>query len=226
MGAVKLDENLEMISSFNRLVQPEVYPEVSPFISEMTGIVNEHLTDAKPFSEVYAEFTDFIKGERIILCVWGMADIKELFRNANYHNLDISSIPREYINLQSYASKYFSLPAGVNVGLSTSVELLNIPLESTFHNAYNDAYYTAEIFKKIYSEKIKIKIYELDKPKKPNNQQTVKSKIDTYKLIKQFEKMFNRELSADEKKIIKLAYMMGKTNQFQIEVSNNTNVKK
>jgi hypothetical protein len=34
-------------------------------------------------------------------------------------------------------------------------------------------------------------------------------------MIKQIEKMFNRAMTDDEKQIIKLAYIMGKTNQFQ-----------
>lgn len=39
--------------------------------------------------------------------------------------------------------------------------------------------------------------------------------LDEYSLIKQFEKMYNREMSEDEKSIIRLAYLMGNTNQFQ-----------
>ena len=43
-----------------------------------------------------------------------------------------------------------------------------------------------------------------------------KTKIDTVNLFKQFEKMFNTKLTLQEQDMIKLAYMMGKTNQFQI----------
>ncbi|WP_341421132.1 hypothetical protein [Clostridium magnum] len=38
--------------------------------------------------------------------------------------------------------------------------------------------------------------------------------------------MFNREMSTEEQSIIKLAYMMGKTNQFQTEICNNLSIKK
>ncbi len=39
-------------------------------------------------------------------------------------------------------------------------------------------------------------------------------------VFKQFEKMYNRELSKDEKNIIELAYTMGRTRQFIIEEKN------
>ena len=41
-----------------------------------------------------------------------------------------------------------------------------------------------------------------------------KKKIYTEQLFAQFEKMYNRKLSSQEKDMIKLAYIMGKTNQF------------
>ncbi len=39
-------------------------------------------------------------------------------------------------------------------------------------------------------------------------------KFYTEQLFAQFEKMYNRKLSSQEKDMIKLAYIMGKTNQF------------
>lgn len=41
-----------------------------------------------------------------------------------------------------------------------------------------------------------------------------KTKVNISKLIGQFEKTFDRKMTEDEEKIIKLAYLMGKTNQF------------
>lgn len=216
VGAVKLDENFQIISTLNRLIKPEIYTDIHPFVKEITGITMEQLNTAKTFNEIYQEFIEFVKGDRNVLGVWGAADMKELFRNIEYHQLGTFLIPKEYINIQFYASKYLNCPKGTNVGLRNAVELLNIPIKKQFHDAFNDAYYTAEIFKKIYNETIKSNIYNPNKGKKSKSCNNGKKKIDTYKLIKQFEKMFNREMSEEEKEIIKLAYIMGKTNQFQI----------
>jgi DNA polymerase III epsilon subunit-like protein len=219
IGAVVLNENFETIKTMDSLVRPEIYLNLNPFIEKLTGITIEELNIAKPFKDAYSEFIEFFQGEKNILCVWGLADIKELYRNIKYHNLDTSPIPKEYINIQHYASKYFKTSKGINIGLSSAVELLNIPFKNEFHNAFADAYYTAEVFKKVYTNKIEPKIYNHTKPRNSNRYKKEKSKIDIDALMKQFEKMFNREMSQEEKSIIRLAYIMGKTNQFELKNS-------
>ena len=217
IGAVKLNRELKIIDTLNSLVKPNIYTSLNPFIQEMTGITIDQLSKAKPFIEVYKEFLEFVRGQDNVLCTWGMIDIKELFRNLEYYDLDTSLIPREYINLQLYTSKYLNCPKGTSIGLKRAVELLEISFTDGFHNAYYDAYYTSEILKKIYNKKIKTNIYKSHKEIKLERHENSRKKIDTYKLIKQFEKMFDREMTQEEQKIIKLAYMMGKTNQFQIK---------
>ena len=213
IGALQLNENLEVVSTFDRLVKPELYSNLHPFVQQLTGITIENLTSAKTFKEIYEEFTQFISNESI-LCMWGKSDMKELLRNIKYHNLDMSIIPKEYINIQLYASKYLQSPKGTSVGLRNAVELLNIPHGSNFHDALNDAYYTADVFKRINNHEIKPLIYHSDKESRLRTT-SIKTKLDTNELMNQFEKMYNRQMTEEEQSIIKLAYMMGKTSQFQ-----------
>lgn len=226
IGAVKLNEKLGITASLDRLVKPEIYTEIHPFVKEMTNITIDLLNTANSFKEVYKEFIEFVNGSTNVLGVWGMTDMRELFRNIKYHELDPFLVPKEYINIQLHASKYFNSPKGTNIGLHRAVEFLNIPLNSQFHDALNDACYTAEVFKKIYDRDIRPTIYNYHKHIRVNRQHTEKTKLDTNGLIKQFEKMFNREMTKEEQSIIKLAYIMGKTNQFQSEISNDSNIKK
>ena len=218
IGALKLDENFNTVSTLDLLVKPEVYPVLNPYVKELTGITMEELDSGKSFKEMYKEFIEFIKADRSVLCVWGVADIKELFRNMEYHELNTSLVPTEYINIQACASKVFDCQRGINIGLGPAAKLLNIPIKSEFHNAFNDAYYTTEVFKKIYTKEIKTNKYNPYKSRRVNKSDTQKHKIDTISLLKQFEKMFNREITADEKSMIKLAYIMGKTNRFHMKV--------
>ncbi len=219
LGAVSLNENFETIAVLDILVKPEIYTTINPYVKELTGITIQDLDLGKSFKDMYRQFIEFIKTDRSVLCVWGVADIKELFRNIEYHELDASMVPTEYINIQSYASKELNCQKGINIGLGNAAKLLAIPVETKLHNAFNDAYYTAEVFKKIYNSEIKTKIYNPHKHTRITRPDTQKYKIDTYNLIKQFEKMFKREMTEEEKSIIKLAYIMGKTNQFQVNVS-------
>ncbi|WP_238883099.1 3'-5' exonuclease [Clostridium sp. YIM B02551] len=214
IGAVKLNSEFNIISSYNRLVKPQIYKNLHSFIKEMTSLTIEELNNSKNFNEVYLEFVDFIGKDENILCVWGTADIRELFRNIYFFHLDDSLISKEYIDIQHYASKYFNCPKGTNIGLNNATTLLDIPIINQFHDAYNDACYTVQVFTKIYTENIVSKKYSKNTNVKRKN---TKSKIDTYHLIEQFEKMYNRKMTKEEKGIIKLAYLMGKTNQFQIK---------
>ena len=216
IGAIKLDENLNTISRFDYLIKPEIYPELHPYVKDLTGLTLEELNAAPPFNEVYNNLAKFIASDVFTLCVWGMCDIKELFRNIIYHGLDTSLIPTEYINLQAYISKYLNCPRGTFVGLHRAVELLEIPVSAQFHNALNDAFYTAEIFKKVYDSTIQPKPYD------PTNMtirpKRRKSVIDFDKLLQQFEKMYARKMTEEEQEMIKLAYKMGRTSQFLKDV--------
>ncbi|GAA4292553.1 3'-5' exonuclease [Anaerocolumna aminovalerica] len=212
IGAVKLDSYYHSISTFNRFIRPTIYTRVSPFISELTGITTEQLLAEEIFPDVYMAFLDFIGDTDSVFCTWGMSDIKELFRNTKYHQLDNSCLPSKYINIQPLVSLHFGLSSKKLLSLQTAVELLNIPINQTFHDASSDAYYTSEIFKRLRPSYREAKIYDPDKiviqaikPKKT---------IDVEGLIKQFEKMYNREFSEEEKGIVLLAYKMGKTHQF------------
>lgn len=212
IGAIKLDENFNTIASFNRYVKPTIYSKVSPFITKLTGITTEQVMNEKEFPEVYEDFLQFIEDKESIFCTWGMSDMKELFKNLGYHKLDNKSLSRSYINLQPYVSKFLGLPSKKLLSLQNAVKALNIEISYEFHSAIHDAYYTAEIFKKIYDPSIVAKLYDpyYVKPKpKPR-----KRKIDYKGLINQFEKMYDRDLTKEEKDMIILAYKMGKTNQF------------
>ena len=214
IGAVKLDSNLNTISNFDFLVKPEIFLEIHPYVNEITGLTIEKLKGAKSFKEVYKNLCKFIADDNYILCVWGMSDIKELLRNIKYHGLNTSIVPIEYINLQSHISKYVNCPKGTHIGLRNAVELLELPIKHGFHNAFNDAFYTAEIFKKTYGQNFKTSMYNGETNKQNPRGLTEKYEIDLPALFLQFEKMYNRKMSIEEKEIIKLAYFMGKTNQF------------
>lgn len=212
IGAIKLDQELNTIATFNRYVKPTFYTTVNPFISELTGITTEQLTIEEPFPEIYKAFIEFINGPDSVFCIWGMSDMKGLMENVEDHQLNDSLLPKMYIDVQLYFSMYLNLPRKNVSGLQHALETLNIPTPYTFHNALNDAFYTAEIFKRIYNSSMQSKSYVPDhmtRRPKPS-----KREIDTDKLIQQFEKMYGRKITEEEQGIIILAYKMGRTNQF------------
>ncbi|MGN0143911.1 MAG: exonuclease domain-containing protein [Clostridium sp.] len=211
IGALKLNENLEVISTFERLVKPSLYKEIHPFIEDLTQITTDMVDNQDLFPKVYKDFMNFIGHDDFTMCVWGIDDIKQLIRNIHFHKLNIHNNIKKYIDVQKLASKAFNTPKGNRLGLKTAVEFWNIPITNNFHNALNDAVYTTDVFRKVFSKNVKPSIYS-----NPNfNRNSRPSlKVDTEKLIAQFEKMFNRKMTKEEKCIIRIAYNMGKTHQF------------
>lgn len=212
IGAVKLDENFNTVDTFDRYVKPSFYAQINPFITELTGITTDQLLLEEPFPEIYKAYTDFIGDVDTVFCIWGLSDIKELFRNAQYHQLSNKLLPRMYINIQPYVPIHLSLSSKKLLRLEAAVSMLHIPITYPFHNAFYDAYYTSEIFKKVYHASIKPIYY--DPLYVPVRQRQRKKQIDVAGLIQQFEKMYERQMTEEEQSIIKLAYKMGKTNQF------------
>jgi inhibitor of KinA sporulation pathway (predicted exonuclease) len=210
IGALKLNNDFETISTFDALIKPTVYKTIHPYVENLTKITDGKVALCKNFVEVYEDFLKFVGNDEIILCVWGITDIKELIRNVQFYNLSNSKFSK-YIDIQKYASKYLKSPNKSKIGLRNAIEILKIPITGEFHDAFNDAYYTAEVFKLIYEDNIQSTIYT---PTYSNRISKPKEKIDMVAVINQFEKMYNREMSEEEKSIIKLAYMMGKTRQF------------
>lgn len=211
-GAVKLDNNFNLIETFSRLVKPSIYAKVSPFITELTAITTESLLSEATFDIVCNEFSDFSKEDEPVFCVWGMTDLKELYKNITYHNFDENLLPKRYINIQPHTSAYLGKSKKKMLSLAYCVEALGIEVKGAFHNALYDAIYTAKILKKIYNPSIMPRRYNPSKAVK--HVRPSKMILDFPMLIEQFEKMFSREITEEEKEIIRLAYHMGKTGQF------------
>lgn len=216
IGAIKLDLEFNTVGTFNRYVKPTFYTRINPFVTELTGITTEQLLTEEPFPEIYKAYTTFINESDSIFCTWGMSDITELFRNVEDHQLSPRFLPKRVINLQPYVSMHFNLSQKNLLRLQHAVELLHIPITYAFHNALHDAFYTAEIFKKVYNSSIQPKPY--DPSHRTIRPKHLKRVIDIDKLLQQFEKMYARKITEEEQEMIKLAYKMGRTNQFLKDV--------
>lgn len=215
IGAVKLNSNLEIIDRFNTFVKPNIYKEIHPFIKKMTAITNDDVKDAPGFDKAFNMFTSFMKSnKKSILCVWGTGDLKELYRNIKYYDLSINNLSNSYINVQQHASVYFNNPTGKSIGLQNAITLLDLNQDKSYHNALNDAYYTSLVFKKIYNNNIEVKSYIFETENK-NKKANTKIKINYDSIFNEFKKILNRDLNKDEKKIIHLAYKMGRKSKSQ-----------
>lgn len=211
IGAAKLNDDFEQVGTFDYMIRPQIYPRLHPFVEKITGIHPEMLRDKPDFKTAYHAFLEFIGKEPAILCTWGGDDIKSLFRNIYFYNLDADALTDQFLNVQPFAADYLNHEAGKAIGLKNAVVELGIPERETFHNALNDAVYTAEIFRITRPAEIRPDTFQplTMLAKKPKRLRTnVKS------LLMYMEEKLQKELTEDEKSIIKTAYMLGRNHTF------------
>jgi len=146
IGAVKLNEALETVSSFDLLIKPVIYKRMNPYVKRKTNIHTSHVTRGTPFIEAINRFHSWI-GNDAILCSWGHDDILALRQNCMFFGFNSLSFDK-FINIQQIYMNLGSLTK--QPSLEGAVEGLEIEKYSLFHDALSDASYTAEIFRKIY----------------------------------------------------------------------------
>lgn len=149
MGAVKLNQNAEIIDEYSRLIRPQVYPFLVRRTREITGLSDEDLDrDGVYFEDVSAEFLSWC-GKDFTFCVWGPGDLTQLERNMSYYDIRVPwRYPLKYLDVQ----KLFALQEqeGKNRRtLESAIEYLDIERDRPFHRAADDAFYTARVFQKL-----------------------------------------------------------------------------
>lgn len=213
IGAVKLNENFEILEQFDTLITPQIYTRLHPFVEKITHITETDLQNQPTFTQVYPAFLEFIGTEPAILCTWGPDDVKSLFRNILYHKLPTDALTHQYMNIQPFASQHLNQEAGKAIGLKNAVTELGIPMTDDFHNALYDAIYTAKILQIVHPSVMTPNIFHENTLTTHKIKQT---KTDKKALYQHFMTLFNRELSESEKKLIKSAYKLGKNLSFEV----------
>ena len=212
IGAVKLDENLDIKDQFTVLIKPQIYPKINPIVERITGITDEILDSCVNFEEAFQLFAKFA-GTNSVIYTWGIDDIKSLFRNIVYFKCDTKSITNRYINIQPIAAKALNSQSGGTIGLKNAAELFGIECPLKFHDALNDASYTALVLKKIFSALPEPSVLRPEDiaPKKKN----VRTKFKTKELIEYFENSLERKVTKEETAIILTAYKLGRKRKYE-----------
>lgn len=145
IGAVKLNENRDMIGEFSELVKPQIYHEMHYITSKLIHLQMEQLEKGKPFVEVMKQFLEWC-GEDCMFCTWGPLDLLELQRNMEYYEMKpLSDRPVRYLDIQKLFSIAYEDKKSRR-SLEYAIDMLGIHKDIPFHRAFSDAYYTAQVF--------------------------------------------------------------------------------
>ncbi len=149
-GAVKVDELLNILDTYEALVRPQVGKKISGKICTLTSITNEELEGGLQFMQVTSRFRKWMGGA--VLLTWGTSDILTLIENCRYFcgNQRIPFLDK-YIDLQAYCQQMLNAEPGRQLGLTTAAELLGISGDDfDHHRALGDSLLSLRCLQRVY----------------------------------------------------------------------------
>jgi len=149
IGAVRLNQNFKYEDSLSILIEPSIYKRLHPYVARITGLKEAHLSGKQRFPCALAQLQEFACTGEVVYCVWGANDIKELRKNMDYYKLSEDLGYINFIDVQKIASKHLKHLEGMGIGLKNAIAALDIEMDKPFHDALNDAEYTAKIFQRL-----------------------------------------------------------------------------
>ncbi len=147
IGAVKLGDDFSVLDELSIPIRPTHYVNIHPRVRRMTHLGREELCDAPAFPEAMERFADWC-GEDYVFLTWGADDVSVFQQNLDFFHF--AGACAKMYDIQRYYAEAFALGARQK-SLKGAMEQLEIPADESrdFHNAVNDAYYTALVLKKL-----------------------------------------------------------------------------
>lgn len=154
IGAVKLDDELNVCDTFTMLVAPKIGKKLCSKVKQLTKITNEELKDeGVSFIKAISLFSDFL-GDGVLM-TWSDSDLHALIENYSYYT-GRTRLPflSRYCNLQSYCEDCLDLhDSSCQLGLGACAEMAGVDFsEDDQHRALADVYLTLECMKAFYGK--------------------------------------------------------------------------
>lgn len=148
IGAVKVDEDGEILGRFGQFIRPVFHTQLSDFCTKLTSITQVDVNKARYFTEVIEDFKEWVGAyddEDYLFCSWGFFDQRALSKNCVMHGLDDSwTLP--HISLKHQFPRVSRL--GRTMGLRAAVEREGFEFEGAHHRGIDDAINLTKIFTK------------------------------------------------------------------------------
>ena len=154
IGAVKLDENLEIVDTFSEYVKPVINPVLSDFCKTLTSIFQGDVDNAKTFKGAMDDFDKWIlaEGNNVRLLSWGHYDKKQILTESalkNYSGNIIKLLEDKHISLKHEFAK---IRKERTCGMAKALAKLNLLLEGAHHRGLDDAKNIVKIFNVVYPD--------------------------------------------------------------------------
>ncbi|MBR6902910.1 MAG: exonuclease domain-containing protein [Clostridia bacterium] len=154
IGAVKLDENFDIIDTFERTIKSSFTNRVSKRFTELTGITKDDMLSGISLEIAITEYNDWV-GENAVTMTWSNSDIYTVIENQK-NLVEVDFKIEKYLDLQKFIQGEMRL-RGIEVtsqiSLINAANALGINIDETvLHNAKADSAACAALLKECYNE--------------------------------------------------------------------------
>ena len=156
IGAIRVDERMELAGSFHEVVKPQVYQEMHRKTRQLLHMDMEQLQEGDFFPNVMKRFLSWCSAPGIddepqpwMFATWGPQDLTELQRNMRFYGMEpLGSGPVRFIDIQKLFSIAFE-DKKTRRSLEYAVDFLKVQKDGAFHRALSDAWYAAKVLQQI-----------------------------------------------------------------------------
>lgn len=141
VGAVMVDENMDVIDTFSSIVKLQLSKKVRSRIKNLTHISNEAMNEGISFPKVMKNFSEWIGNRNCVFMSWGDSDIRVLYNNFSVF-LNINRIPflTQYVDLQKYCEEFIVSTKNRQIGLVDAAVQMGIDVrQCNSHRALDDS---------------------------------------------------------------------------------------
>ena len=143
IGAVKIDEDANVLDTFSIHLRPRLFRKLQHHIAKVTGLTQADLDKGEPIVQGLRRFMQWC-GPDAEFAEWGMDDVPVLKQNLYLCNID-ESRPTVWYDLQQVFLREHPRKEGEGMTLESVVTRMGIPMERQFHDALSDTLYTADV---------------------------------------------------------------------------------
>ena len=153
IGAVKLDEKLNMIDSFEVTIRSILSKKVTGRFARMTGITTEKMQAGIPFKAAVEQYNSWC-GEDTVTMTWSTSDLFTILENEKLLLDGVHFSLEKYIDLQNFVQNEMRLSGKEctsQISLADAAEVFDISTdELELHTAKDDSLVCVSLLKKNY----------------------------------------------------------------------------
>lgn len=153
IGAVKLDEEFELVDTFEVTIRSSISKKVTGRFAKMTGITTEKMLAGTPFKEAVQSYNSWV-GTDTVTMSWSTSDLFAILENEKLILNDTHFQIEKYLDLQKFVQNEMRLAGheiNSQISLADAAELLGVSVDGfELHTAKDDSLVCVALLKKTY----------------------------------------------------------------------------